>query len=64
MRTQSLLHLSQSFHAKQRPFEMDKTIITWNVTNWITVFLMVFLGFSIVSAVGAAIVKAKARADA
>lgn len=43
---------------------MDKTIITFNVTNWITVTLMALLGFAIVSAVAGAIVKAKARADA
>jgi hypothetical protein len=26
---------------------MSETILTWNVTNWITVVLMAFLGFLI-----------------
>lgn len=27
----------------------DPVIITWNVTNWITIFLMAVLGFALVS---------------
>lgn len=28
---------------------MDETIITWNVPNWITIVLMVALGFALLS---------------
>lgn len=28
---------------------MEKTIITWNIRNWITVVLMAFVGFAILS---------------
>jgi len=28
----------------------DPVIITWNVTNWVTIFLMAVLGFALVSA--------------
>lgn len=31
---------------------MGENIITWNVTNWITIVLMAFLGFVILAAVG------------
>lgn len=31
---------------------MSENIITWNVTNWITVVLMCAVGFMIVGAVG------------
>jgi hypothetical protein len=27
---------------------MDETVLTWTVPNWITVLLMVFVGFAIV----------------
>lgn len=30
---------------------MTGTIITWNATNWITIFLMAALGFAIVGAI-------------
>lgn len=26
-----------------------ENIITWNVTNWITIFLMAFLGFALLA---------------
>lgn len=39
---------------------MDETVLTWTVPNWITVFLMVFLGFAVLGLVGKAIVKMKA----
>jgi hypothetical protein len=29
---------------------MGENIITWNVTNWVTILVMVFLGFLIVAA--------------
>lgn len=29
---------------------MNETILTWNVTNWITVLVMAFVGFVIVGA--------------
>jgi hypothetical protein len=31
---------------------MGETIITWNVTNWITVCLMALIGFLILGTVG------------
>lgn len=31
---------------------MEDSIITWNVPNWITVLLMVFLGFFIIGFAG------------
>lgn len=33
---------------------MEDSIITWNVPNWITVLLMVFLGFFIIGWAGGA----------
>ncbi len=30
---------------------MDETILTWNVANWITVVLMVMLGFAAFSVI-------------
>lgn len=36
-----------------------ETIITWNATNWITVVLMVFLGFLILGAVSQLVRKGK-----
>lgn len=29
---------------------MNENILTWNVTNWVTVLVMVFLGFLIIAA--------------
>ncbi len=43
---------------------MNETAISWTVPNWITVFLMVFLGSIIVGAVVAAFNKAKKNASA
>jgi hypothetical protein len=31
---------------------MGENIITWNVTNWITIVLMAFLGFVILALLG------------
>jgi FlaG/FlaF family flagellin (archaellin) len=32
---------------------MDENIVTWNVTNWITVVLMVAIGFAILGVIQA-----------
>ena len=31
---------------------MNETLISWNVTNWITITLMVFFGFVVIGALG------------
>ena len=33
---------------------MTETTLTWSITNWITVFLMVVLGYAILAAAGQA----------
>ena len=38
---------------------MNETVISWTPQNWITVFLMVFLGSIIIGAVAAAISKVR-----
>lgn len=43
---------------------MNETAISWTVSNWITVFLMVFLGSLIVGAVAAAVSSARRKASA
>lgn len=44
---------------------MDETIITWNATNWITVVVMVGLGFMILALVSQLIVnRTKSAAEA
>jgi hypothetical protein len=43
---------------------MEETVLTWTVPNWITVILMVFIGFMIINLAGAMIVKAKGKSDA
>lgn len=30
---------------------MNENILTWNVTNWVTVLVMVFLGFLVIGAI-------------
>lgn len=42
----------------------DETVLTWTVANWLTVLLMVFLGFFAFNLAGAAVVKMKARKEA
>ena len=32
---------------------MEETVLTWNVANWITVLIMVALGFAVLSLIGA-----------
>ena len=41
----------------------SETAITWTVPNWITVFLMVFLGTVVVGAIAAAIANARKKAS-
>jgi hypothetical protein len=38
---------------------MEKTVITWNVENWITVFLMVLLGMYFLKLAGVMLSKWK-----
>lgn len=42
---------------------MEKTVITWNVENWITIFLMVMLGMYILKMFGALLYKMKGGAN-
>lgn len=42
---------------------MNETAISWTVSNWITVLLMVFLGTAIVGAIGAAVSNARRKAS-
>lgn len=41
---------------------MNETAISWTVSNWITVFLMVVLGSLIVGAIAAGVSKARRSA--
>jgi len=43
---------------------MDETVISWTVPNWITVVLMVILGFAVLGLLGKGIAKMKANSDA
>jgi len=38
-----------------------ENILTWNMTNWITVVVMVALGFMVLGAVGIGVNKIRAR---
>lgn len=38
-----------------------ETVLTWTVPNWITVVLMVVLGFGVISFAGRVIANAKAQ---
>lgn len=42
---------------------MNETAISWTVSNWITVFLMVILGSLIIGAVAAAVSKVRRGAS-
>lgn len=42
---------------------MNETAISWTVSNWITVFLMVTLGSLIVAALAAAVTAARKGAN-
>ncbi len=39
----------------------SENIVTWNVTNWITVVLMVSVGFMVLGALGMGVAKIRAR---
>jgi hypothetical protein len=43
---------------------MDETVLTWTVPNWITVLLMVIIGFALLGFAGKALSKMRAGADA
>jgi hypothetical protein len=43
---------------------MDETVLSWTVPNWITVLLMVFIGFMIINLAGAMVMKIKGNGDA
>jgi hypothetical protein len=43
---------------------MNESIITWNVTNWVTVVVMVFLGFTIFAVVSQTLRGLRARNSA
>lgn len=30
---------------------MERNILSWNITNWITILLMVFIGYALIAAV-------------
>lgn len=32
---------------------MDETVITWNFENWVTITIMVVVGFAVIGAIGA-----------
>lgn len=40
---------------------MNETAISWTISNWITVVLMVFLGSAILGAITLAVKKARAN---
>lgn len=40
---------------------MDETILTWNFPNWLTVLLMVILGFAAIGVVTKIVAKARAE---
>lgn len=42
---------------------MNETAISWTVSNWITVFLMVVLGSLIIGAIGAGISSLRRKAS-
>jgi len=43
---------------------MNETVLTWTVPNWLTVLLMVILGFAMIGLVTKIVVKAKGGGDA
>lgn len=43
---------------------MDETVLDWTVPNWITVVLMVVLGFAFLGLVGKGIAKMRNKTDA
>ena len=43
---------------------MEETVLTWTMPNWITVLLMVFLGFAALGIAAKFLAKMKAPKDA
>lgn len=43
---------------------MEETVLDWTVPNWITVVLMVILGFAVLGLLGKGIAKVRAGSDA
>jgi hypothetical protein len=43
---------------------VEETVLDWTVPNWITVVLMVILGFAIIGAVAKMLANMKAKTDA
>jgi hypothetical protein len=43
---------------------MDETVLSWTVPNWITVVLMVVIGFAVLGFVGKIASKARAKSNA
>lgn len=43
---------------------MNETAISWTVSNWITVFLMVFFGTVIIGAIASAISHVRSKSEA
>lgn len=43
---------------------MEETVLDWTVPNWITVVLMVILGFAIIGAIAKMLAKMQAKSDA
>ncbi len=52
------------YPAAERGNVAEETILTWNAANWITVIIMVFLGFAIVGMVGKLIMQRGGAAPA
>lgn len=42
----------------------NETVLTWTVTNWITVILMVIVGFAVIGFAGKSLSKLRANSDA
>lgn len=43
---------------------MEETVLTWTVPNWITVVLMVIIGFAVLGLLGKGVAKMRAKSDA
>jgi len=43
---------------------MERTVISWTPENWLTVILMVVVGFSVLGVLARVVHKATAKADA
>lgn len=42
----------------------EQVVITWSVTNWITILVMVFVGFLIVGALAGLYARMRSKSDA